>query len=564
MSGRDLLRGLVLLLTAFALPAHAARIESVVSLSAQPVQFVKVEHQVVLAAEFKNPYRAAEITLDLEVTSPAGRRFTVPGFYERGPAGAASVWRLRWTPREAGAHALRVVLRTPTEAVARELAPVDAAASSRPGFLRVDAPWTLRFDDGRPFRGVGESLCWEARNNDDNRFFKALHEHERFNYDYLFGRLHALGGNFTRVWMCAWNLPLEWKQPLDTDRYRADPRHFNQSAAERLDAVVERAEATGVYLMLCLEHAGSLLNREWAANSYNAANGGPARTPEEFFTNPAARAQWRDRLRYLVARWSWSSSIAVWEFFNEVDNAMANQPVPIPDAVVTAWHAEMAAYLKAIDPVARPVTTSTSHRVVAGLEQVRDLDFIQRHVYRRTAEIPRLIRAGLADTGKPCVIGEFSYEWDWSKDFNTFAAAMDADLAHGLWSGVFSPTPILPLTWWWEFFDERGTIAVLRPVRAVVDAMQQAGQGTYAEVRAELAGAPGADVLAVRCGSQVFVLVRNGTAQSLNGRLQLAGNAKTASAWREFDATRLTWEPVNGPEFTVAAQGQRILVCELP
>jgi hypothetical protein len=539
--------------------AHAARIEQVAALTAEPVQFQRVEHQVVLVSQWQNPYRSAEVALDLEVTAPSGRRFVVPGYYERGPAGRSSVWRLRWTPRESGAHRLRVVLRDVAGMETRELAPVTAAASTRRGFLRLDGAWGLRFDNGQPFRGVGQSLCWEARNNDDNRAFKALHENERFNYDYLFGRLQELGGNFTRLWMCAWNLPLEWKQPLDTDRYRPDSGPFNLSAAERLDDVVERADATGVYFMLCLEHAGSLLGREWAANSYNAANGGPARTPEEFFTSPAAREQWRDHLRYLVARWSWSSSVAVWEFFNEVDNAMANQPVPIPDAVVTAWHAEMAAYLKSIDPVARPVTTSTSHRVVGGLEQVRDLDFVQRHVYRRTAEIPRLIRAGLAESGKPCVIGEFAFEWDWTKDFNLIAAEMDADLAHGLWSGLFSPTPILPLTWWWEFFDERGTIAVLRPVRTVSDAMERAGNGQYAEARAEFVGAAGVEVLAVRAGRSAFALVRNPTAADVTGRVRFDESMSMGAPVLAFDSAALRWEPAKADVLTVPARAQRIV-----
>lgn len=38
----------------------------------------------------------------------------------------------------------------------------------------------------------------------------------------------------------------------------------------------------------------------------------------DFFTNERARADYKQRLRYLVARYGYSTSIFAWEFFNEV------------------------------------------------------------------------------------------------------------------------------------------------------------------------------------------------------------------------------------------------------
>ena len=38
----------------------------------------------------------------------------------------------------------------------------------------------------------------------------------------------------------------------------------------------------------------------------------------DFFTDVRAKADYKNRLRYLVARYGYSTSVFAWEFFNEV------------------------------------------------------------------------------------------------------------------------------------------------------------------------------------------------------------------------------------------------------
>lgn len=514
------------LLCALTLPSMVciagAQILSVTQVTHAPARFERLEFVVVLKAAWDDPYRSDDIRLDLELSGPSGRPLMVPAYYEDGESGKQSVWHARCAPSETGLYRGRFVLASRAGREATETAPFTVAPSSSRGFLRPAGPWIFRFDTGEPFRGLGENLCWEARYRDDSRFFRALHENPRFNYDYMLGSLSAHGGNFTRVWMCPWNLPLEWKRVSpDTMRYTDSPAHFNPSAIRRMDRFVETAEAAGVYVMLTLDPHGALLGENWARSSYNARNGGPAATPEEFFTNPRARAQYRDRLRYLVARWGYSPRLAVWELFNEVDNAMYGQtPVRIPDDVVTAWHAEMSAYLKGIDPSGRPVTTSISHRDVAGLNRIASIDFNQRHIYRRTDTIPETIAHYVQAEGKPYVIGEFGYEWDWNRNFNEFAGQMDRDFKRGLWLGLFSPTPILPMSWWWEYFDDRGLTAYLARVRAVLDRMLADGAGDFQPIGAD---EPGILALAVRCGGTTFVYEENDGAAAVSGAPRIVG-----------------------------------------
>ncbi len=41
--------------------------------------------------------------------------------------------------------------------------------------------------------------------------------------------------------------------------------------------------------------------------------------PLEFFTNPIAKENWKKKLRYQFARWGYDTSIAAWEFFEEIN-----------------------------------------------------------------------------------------------------------------------------------------------------------------------------------------------------------------------------------------------------
>ena len=558
---------------AFAPLVAPAQIESVTRLTAKPSQYGRTDFVVMLQATWDtSPYSTSEVRLDLKLTSPSGKSVLVPAFFEEGTSGQLSKWRVRFAPVEAGVYTGVLVLTNAgrTEVSASLSLPV--APSGRRGFLHAGDHWTLRFDHGEAFRGLGENLAWEARVRDDSRFFRDLHENPRYNYEYLLGTLAADGGNFFRTWMCPWNLPLEWKTVGNAQRYANDPRHFNASACQRMDELVELADSLDLYFMLTLDNSGDFQGWAWQQNSYNATNGGSAVAAQDFFTAPRARAQFQDRLRYLVARWGYSPHLAVWEFFNEIDNLMYGLPRRIPDDVVTAWHAEMGAYLKRMDPYHHLVTTSISHRPIQGLDRVAALDFNQRHIYghdgrSQTATFPEALRRPVREQAKPLVIGEYGFEWDWSRNFDEHGAEMDADFKKGLWLGLFSPTPILPMSWWWEYFDHRGTTTYLARVRSVLDQMLTAGHGSFADAEARWHG-PAVNVLAVRCGETVFALLSNDSTNAVTGGLSLPLGPSLPWQIAVYDPERnvtnfLPRLPAGGPAITglaVPAAASLILI----
>ena len=472
---------------------------------AQVPQYEKAEFSIrVSGGSWTNPYLSEDAAVDMEFYAPDGSHGVLPCFY----SGTDSTWIARFTPSLAGDYSLRFIYAE-NEDFSADLdeQTLTVSALEGKGFLRPRDLWTFQFDNGEPFRGIGENLCWESRSEDDNPHLKELHEQaDVYNYDVMLPKLAEHGGNFTRMWMCSWNFPIDRQSDFNNPRYTASEEYFNPSAVERLDHVLELADSLGIKIMLCM-------------------NQGDVTADEDFFTSDDAKARYRDYLRYIVARWSYSPAIATWEFFNEVDNIQfADSESPIPAAAITAWHAEMAKYLRDLDPHGHMITTSISHRDIEGLNSIPEIDFNQRHIYKGTADIPGTIKRYEAEFGKPYVIGEAGYEWDWYKDFNEIAEGLDMDFTRAMYYGLFNPTPIVPMSWWWEWFDSRGTDARIAEVRELNDQMLEAGSGSFEPLEVKAAGGDG---YAVRCGQKVFVYIFNPTEKAIKTFSVILGDHKT-------------------------------------
>lgn len=457
-----------------------------------------------------HPYDQREIKVDLLFTDESGQTSILPCFYVSGECGKESIWKARFAPKNLGKNKLQIRLSQKGEVIeTKEYGTIFVESSSAHGILHIADNWAFTYDDSTAFRGIGENICWESRDADDSKFFKALHEDStRFNYDYMLSKLAKQGGNFFRMWMIYWNMPIDWKQPENNSRYTEAKNEFNESAMERMDHVVRLCDSLDIHMMLALDAHGSLLDRGWELSRYNAENGGPAASPAEFFTNPEAKQMYKDKLRLLVARYGYSPSIAVWEFFNEIDNVLyADAAEGLRQEDITAWHQEMAEYLKATDPYHHIITTSISHRDIEGMNDIKAMDLNQRHIYCAIPTIPATIRSLEAKHQKPYVIGEQGYHWDWSLNFNDYEAEFAHDYRHALWLGLFSPTPILPMSWWWEFFEEKGTSDYLSVVRKVNDLILEAGTGEIEEIECQKQDETTA--LALRAGDKLFVYLHN-------------------------------------------------------
>jgi hypothetical protein len=348
-------------------------------------------------------------------------------------------FRVRFTPTRPGRHRWRWVVRTAAGTVRHDWQRFDVTPAQDHGFLRVSRrdPRHLAFDDGSPYFAVGENTGWyDARGT--------------FAYDDWFGALAEQGANWGRLWMASFAFGIEWSDTGLGD-YTA-----RLGRAWQLDYVLEEAERRDIQVMLVLLTHGAFslfFNSEWANNPYNAANGGPLVDPQDFFTDPEARRLFERRLRYVVARWGWSTHLMAWELWNEVELV-----TPYVSGPVTSWHAAMAAELRALDPYDHMVTTSHAfYPFDPNVWNRAGLDFTQIHLYTDiftdlrdvSAAVTTLTADRLAATVGPVLFAELGV--DSRGPGETRAADPGGVGVHdGLWGGVVSGGIGTGMTWWWD------------------------------------------------------------------------------------------------------------------
>ncbi len=539
----------------------SAQINTVTLLNAKVSQYEKTEWDIRLTEKWENPYLQEDIALDMLILTPTGKNLVLPCYFESGESGKESLWKARFTPREKGKYSCIFRL---TKAGKSEIKSVVykfiSRESSGDGFLNPNDNWTLRFDNGKPFRGIGENICWESRTNDDSKFFRKLHENMKYNYDYMLPLVVKNGGNFYRTWMCSWNLPLDWKNGINNPRYSASGEYYNPSAIKRFDHMINLADSLHIYVMLTLGQGASGIRE-----------GGFAANSADFFVNPQSKERYKNRLRYIVGRWGYSTSICAWELFNEIDNVQfSDRDNPISAESIVAWHDEMSTYIKQIDPYKHLVTTSISHRDLTGLNTLKNIDINQKHIYKNTASIPDQIVKYEAEFGKPYVIGEFAFEWDWSKNFDDFATDMDLDYKHGLWFGLFTPTPILPMSWWWEYFENRGMTTYLRGVREINDLMLKAGNGNFEKIDMQ---SDQLNLRGVKCGKTYFIYMLNETGEDKTSTIRFPVGSDRILSVKSFDPVSLKYNDIRDfeinelqaflPDVKLESKNEKILIVEI-
>ncbi len=491
----------------------------------------RMDFVIKLKSTWTNPYLQEDIKLDMEIYTASGEVLLQPCFYVKGQSGDISEWNARFSPRQHGDYHFKFVLSKNGKIVATSRK-FDARVreTAEKGFLSVKNNWSLQFDNGTSFRGIAENICWESRRKDDSKYYAALHQNASvYNYDRMLAEFAENGGNFFRTWICPWNLPIDFQDGFNNDRYQSDPAHFNSSAVRRLDHLVDLADSLDLYVMLTL-----------GMGNFRSDNIGGVKTTDEFFAAEEAKTLYKNRLRYIVSRWGYSPHIAMWEFLNEVDNIQFNgREKPISSKAIVEWHTEMATYLKKIDPYKHIVTTSISHRDIPGLNDIEAIDINQKHIYKHTDLIPSEINAYSTKHKKPYVIGEFGYEWDWQQNFDDFAYEMELDFKRGLWYGLFSSTPILPMSWWWEYFQNRDMLPYYRGVRQLSDRMLLNGKGEFKPLALK---AGRLEAYGVKCGEELYIYLYNPTNEVFSSSVEILDIIGNKKEIQSFDPLTLKYQ----------------------
>ena len=439
-------------------------------------RYARLELTLDLAATYDNPFDPDEIDVWAVFTSPKGQTTRINGFLDAPftrrldhdteviESAGAPVWRIRFAPALEGRWRYRVFARDRSGETSLRQASFTVGASKNPGFIRRadHTPRMFAYDNGRPYFAIGENMCWGSRRGS-------------FDYEDWLPPLARAGGNWIRVWMCSWNCALEWSREARGD-WRTGQYNgvgfYSLDNAWKLDTILDVAETNGVAAMLCLGtygefNTGGYFNEgQWKANPYNATNGGPCLQPADFWTNSVARQFYRQRLRYLTARYGSRTCIQSWEFWNE-----AHAPL--------AWVAEMARCLKGtgefagqpLDPYGHLVTTTYG---TAEIWRLPEVDFSQSHNYGMgdvPDHAPVIHRDALvnASCGKPHLMAEFGIDWR-TADNKYDAEGRAFNLHNGLWASALSGNAGSAMIWYWDgYVHPHRLYAQLTPLRRFAD-----------------------------------------------------------------------------------------------
>jgi hypothetical protein len=225
---------------------------------------------------------------------------------------------------------------------------------------------------------------------------------------------------------------------------------YNQLDCFMLDKIIESAEQNSIYLMLCL------ITRDLYMHSLSKD-----KSPEY----QQAISDAKKFIRYAVARWGYSTSVAAWEYFNEMD----------PGKPTDRFYNEVGDYLQHIDPYNHLSTTSTWHPSAKDCRHP-DIDIGQLHHYMRpeTKENYKDEVAVIIDKtkflrehapSKPVLIGEFGLatpKWGLSDHMKQDSKAVH--FHNSLWASAFAGSSGTAMFWWWDQLDRQDAYGHYKPL----------------------------------------------------------------------------------------------------
>ncbi len=394
----------------------------------------KYEIATAIAAIYTNPFDPQEVNIEAEFSGPSGRVIRAAGFlYAAGRRiGGMDDWRVRMRPDVPGRWRYFLRVETPagcaTSAVMTFECRTGMAGKEMPAVrISREAPQYFELDNEAFFYPIGHNVAWNS-----------LADYQR-----QFALMSRNGENWARIWIAPWNYEIEWS-PRGGRGFRG-MGWYNLENARTLDRIITAAETNGIYLQVVLhEHCrlSARVNPKWDENPYNRAAGGFLERPDQFFTDPRARRLARNRLRYIVARWGYSSAVMAWELFNEIN--LTDGYDPEHD---TSWHREMADFLAQQDPYQRPITTSYALTPNWATFSLPQISFAQLHVYSpNAADIFLSVYPRMAQLSKPYFIGEFGRD---PHDGVDAADRKGRTLHAGIWSQFMVPAAGNAMSWWW-------------------------------------------------------------------------------------------------------------------
>ncbi|PJF39503.1 MAG: hypothetical protein CUN55_14160 [Phototrophicales bacterium] len=443
-----------------------------------------------LDEDYSNPYDPAQVDIVATFRSPNGETIRVPAFYMQpyrdfcSPSRCESEdlrpdgdgeWRVRFTPTVAGEWRYTIDGTVNSQYVSiyenRSLV-VEANPFAR-GFVRVgENERYFAFDNGDSFFPIGENLQWSWSEGGG-----------LYSYMQWLDDLASVGANYARINIdVPWFIGLEWAPP---------PGQYGESgqlAAWRFDEIVKAAEERGIYLQVILiwhqafrEYPGLPVNvpstpprpnvsADFDNHPYNTTQGGSLRGAGDVLFNQLAQDWLQRRLRYIMARWSYSPNIFAWEVIDSIDRIPAF--VAERDEV---WLARLAETIREYDPNGHLLTVGT-RSFIEDIQNSDVIDFSQGIMYQsrpieaavdQTQLTFQTVASLDAIAQHPFLITEFSLN-PWFEP--TADDPSGVHIHNTLWASIMTGTSGAAMPYWWDTYIHPNRLySLLMPLALFVD-----------------------------------------------------------------------------------------------
>ena len=462
-----------------------------VSLALQDIsveQYGKFELAFDVPGTFDNPYDTNVVDIGAVFTDPNGRTTRVPAFYAQiytdqcrpeqctvedlRPTGDTR-WQVRFAPTVVGEWRYLISGTVNSDNIRIGEGSFTVTPSANKGFIRVaDNNQYFEFEDRTPFFPIGHNLAWSWDNGG------GLYE-----YINWLDSLQAVGANYARINIdIPWFIGLEWTSP--PGQYN----DFGQESAYRFDRILAEAEARDIYLQVTLiwhqsfrEYTGLPVNipteparpnqsADFDNHPYNTTQGGNLTGAGDILYNSIAQGWLQRRLRYVMARYSYSPAIFSWEIIDSIDRIAQFETARGLD-----WLELMIQTVREND-VNNHLISVGSRSFSEQIQGYDGIDFAQVNIYQRrpiedTQDQTQLTFSTLATSNalvnKPVIINEFSIN-PWFEP-----AADDPSGIHiqnTMWASILNGSAGSAMPFWWDtYLDPQNLYTLYTPIRLFTD-----------------------------------------------------------------------------------------------
>lgn len=419
-------------------PEDIAAVLEVEGPSEPVAAYGKAEFVIDVDADFENPFDQREVAVDMAFTGASGTTIVIPGFWD------GDQWLVRFTPDEAGEWIGQAHIQDHRGTGTSADTSFTVEPSDHHGFVRVGSdvdpsfsPHYFAYEDGTPWYGLGHadldmSFGGAATDGTGLRKMQKMKDSKE---------------NFEMWW------PF-WTNNIIADSYD----NYLTGPASTIDWIVGEAEKNGIGLAFNIWGHQFLRtgDHNWPDAMWGFNGFSQGWTIDEFFVDEEAWAWQENFYRYVIARWSYSPSIVMWQTITEINGTESY-------GQTDTWHNRLNAYFQTNDPYQHPTTATGSghwdwpsgHRV---------MDVTQNHLYevfvenpiRDGATVGEWVRKVFLREDKPTWIGEYGIrgypfypemshyanwanlgaggattpiEWNDGYAYNTFTDEMAADSA---------------------------------------------------------------------------------------------------------------------------------------